>query len=88
LCSVGEVAIPRTESRSPRRSAAFARLLAGGAGERVERVGDLVGQGCNIVFHGGYILLQAFIGGFIRHVSHSEFSVRTRHQKLPETELV
>src|SRR6267378_5713610 len=64
---------------------AAARLLLGGAGERIEHVGDLVGQGGDIVFHGCYILLEAFISRFIRQISHSDFAICTRHQKLPET---
>src|SRR6266478_3237857 len=33
-----------------------AGLLGGGAGKTVEGVSDLIGQGCDIVFLGGYIL--------------------------------
>src|SRR5579859_8173667 len=62
-------------------------LLGGRAGKGVERVGDLVGQGCDIVFHGGYILLKALIGGIVgqifHRIAHCGFAIAHRHRKLP-----
>ena len=51
------------------------RLLGGGAGKIVESVGDLVGEGGDIVFHGCYILLETFCGGFVGPVSHPGFAI-------------
>ena len=42
---------------------------------------DLVGQGCDIVFHGGDILLQAFSRGLVGPVSHRGFCC-ARHREL------
>src|SRR5215475_9464701 len=49
---------------------ALARLLLCRACKGVERVGNLVGQGSDIVFHGCDILLKALIGGSVGHVFH------------------
>src|SRR5438132_3388221 len=48
-----------------RLAIAAAGLLAGGISKGIERVGDLIGEGGDIAFHGCYILLEAFSGGFV-----------------------
>jgi hypothetical protein len=65
-----------------RLAIAAAGLLARGIGKGVERVGDLVGEGGDIAFHGCYILLKAFAGGFVGPVSHPGFGFGRGHQGL------
>src|SRR3954467_11143644 len=57
-------------------------LLAGGVGKSIERVGDLISEGGDIAFHGCYILLEAFSGGFVGPVSHPGFGIGGGHRGL------